>query len=72
MPLVIVDDRLVIELSRADSEPVIGIGRRQQKAVVFQESPDQLVVLSGCFSERGELWIGIETRCQLGQRSLAD
>ena len=70
MPLVIINDGLVVKLGRADSKAVVGIGRGQKKSTILQERADQLVVLRRCFSEHRIFWIGVETARQLGQRSV--
>ena len=70
MPLVIVDDGLVVKLRRADAETVVGIGRREQKAVILQEGRDQLGIFRRRFPEHRLLRIQVEAARQLGQRSI--
>src|SRR5258706_2996580 len=72
VPLVIVDDGLVVELGRADAELLISVGRGQEETVVFQERLDQLVILGWSFSENGVLRTEVESSRQLHQRSIAD
>ncbi len=47
MALMVIDDGLVIELRRADTQAVIGIGRGDEVTVILQESLDERVILGG-------------------------
>src|SRR5258705_5027022 len=51
MSLVIVDDRLVIELCRAHAQAVVGIRRRQKKLVILEERAHNFAVIGGCLAE---------------------
>jgi hypothetical protein len=57
---VIIDNGLVIELGRADTERVVGVGRGQEKSVVAQERLNELLVLGRGFPEVGVLREQIE------------
>jgi hypothetical protein len=71
VPLVIVNDGLVVKLCRTDTKAVVAIGRSQQKPVIFQKGLDQLVILRRRLSEHCRLWVKVQPTRQLGERSFA-
>src|SRR5215831_665100 len=72
MAFVIVDDRLVVKLRRANAEHVVGVRRSEKKAIVLQEGLHQLVVFRRSFSDRGLLRIRVEAGRHLRERSIID
>jgi len=52
----VIDDGLVIELGRADTQAFMGIGRGDEVTVILQESLNARVILGGGLAERGLLW----------------
>jgi hypothetical protein len=70
MSLVIIDDGLVVELRRADTEAVVCIGRSQKKPIILQEGLDQLVIFRRRLPEISLLGKRVESRPQLRERSI--
>lgn len=52
MPLPIVDNGGVVELRRADLEPVVGVGRDHQELIVAEERADKFSALRGADPNR--------------------
>ena len=65
MPLVIVNDRLVVKLSRSDPKTIVGIRRSEKESVILEERPDQPVVRRRRFPKHGVFRVRVETACQL-------
>src|SRR5258708_28301347 len=60
MPLVVIDDSLVIELRGADAKTVVGIRGSQKKPVMFEEGAHNIAVPGRCLAENSLFWIGVE------------
>ena len=71
MPLVIVDDGLVVKLCRSNTQAVVGIGRDKQEPMILQEGLDQVGILRRSFPENRLLRIKVESARQLGERAIA-
>ena len=70
VPLVIVDNGLVIELRRTNPETVVGIGRRQKEAAILEKGADELIILGRRFAKSGLLRAVIEPTRHLGQGAI--
>ncbi len=52
----VVNNCFVVQLCCTNPQRVIGVGRCQQKSVIFEKSLYQRFIVNGCFTKNSLLW----------------